>query len=305
MTRRLCLIAGSTLALAGLPLVVADDHRAPPVKPVATPAHAPDSPVKKSSRKSPAPAKPAPQSQPADDAPDHDEAAPAHDAPDAHAAMTLLREGNQRWLSGNSTNPSIDADRRQDAAENGQHPFVTVLTCADSRIPVERVFDRGVGEVFTVRVAGNVAGVSEVATIEYGLSHLHTPLLVVMGHTHCGAVAAAASNTPVHGMVAKLVSNITPAVDRAKRNNPDADEAAIANLAVTENVWQTVYDLLRESSQVRELATQGKVRIVGAVYDIASGKIEWMGEHPWQTEIMAALEVRSPAPELAAQPEHE
>ena len=127
--------------------------------------------------------------------------ADASSTPTADEALALLTQGNQRWVDGTTTNPSTDAERREALAENGQHPFVTILTCADSRIPVERVFDRGVGELFVVRVAGNVAGSSETGTIEYGVGHLKTRLLVVMGHTKCGAVAAACSGAELHGHV--------------------------------------------------------------------------------------------------------
>jgi carbonic anhydrase len=166
------------------------------------------------------------------------------------------------------------------------------LTCADSRIPVEQVFDQGVGDIFTVRVAGNTAGISETGTIEYGAGHLKTPLLVVMGHTKCGAVGAAASNAPVHGMVAKLVANIQPAVERARRNNPGIDDKQLAAIAVKENVWQTVFDLFKNSDELREMVAHGKLKVVGAVYDIATGKVEFLGEHPWQGELLGALNAR-------------
>jgi len=100
----------------------------------------------------------------------------ANDSMDADAALELLREGNARWTSGSCAAPNTDPGRRESVAENGQHPFVTVLTCADSRLPVERMFDRGVGDIFVVRVAGAVAGDAEVGTVEYGVEHLKTPL---------------------------------------------------------------------------------------------------------------------------------
>ncbi|MFM9994371.1 MAG: carbonic anhydrase [Phycisphaerales bacterium] len=238
------------------------------------------------------PVKPAAKtSEKAADRSERSEARPAaSDEPvDADGALRLLREGNARWVDGSPQHPRTETSRRQVLAEQGQKPFVTVLTCADSRLPVERLFDRGVGEVFVVRVAGNIAGNSEVGTIEYGVGHLNTPLLVVMGHTRCGAVAAAASGAEVHGKVAGLVAAIAPAVERARRQNPEADESRIAALAVKENVWQAVYDLLRSSPSTRELVESGRVRVVGAVCDIATGKVDWMGEHPWQAELLGAL----------------
>lgn len=211
----------------------------------------------------------------------------------AEDALAKLVEGNERWVSDHESNPRTEATRREMLADKGQKPFVTILTCADSRIPVERVFDQGVGDVFVVRVAGNVAGVNETGTIEYGAGHLHTPLLVVMGHTKCGAVGAAASGAALHGMVGKLVGNIQPAVDRAKRNNPGIDDQELATISVKENVWQSVFDLYKNSDELRELVASGKLKVVGAVYDISTGKVDFLGEHPWQGELLGALKART------------
>jgi len=205
------------------------------------------------------------------------------------AALDVLRKGNERWAEGRVMNPNTDSARRAALAEQGQHPFATILTCADSRVPAERLFDQGVGDIFVVRVAGNVSATAEAGTIEYGLGHLKTPLLVVMGHSKCGAVAAAASGAELHGKIAELVGEIAPAIARAKRNNPGASGEELARIAVRENVWQSIYDLMKSSDDVRSLVQGGQVRVVGAVYDIASGKVEWMGEHPWQTEILQAM----------------
>jgi carbonic anhydrase len=213
----------------------------------------------------------------------------------ADAAHALLKEGNLRWSSGRTTSPNVDAQRMATLADQGQTPFATVITCSDSRIPVERVFDRGVGDLFVIRVAGNRAGDSETGTVEYGVEHLKTPLLVVMGHSKCGAVAAAASKAQLHGKVAQLVAGIEPAVERARRLNPGADEKELASLAIRENVWQTIFDLYRTSSTVRAMVQKGDVKVVGAVYDIATGKVEFLGEHPWQQELISAMNHKAAA----------
>lgn len=207
-------------------------------------------------------------------------------------ALRLLQEGNARWVSGSVSDPNTDTARRSKVANEGQKPFVTILTCADSRLPVERMFDRGVGDAFVVRVAGAVSGPSETGSIEYGVGHLKTPLLVVMGHTKCGAVAAAASGAELHGKVADLVGAVVPAVERVKRNNPGADDKQVAALAVKENVWQSIFDLYKWSPEVRSAVTSGELKVVGAVCDIATGKVEWMGEHPWQNELIDAMNAR-------------
>ncbi|MDX2017522.1 MAG: carbonic anhydrase [Planctomycetota bacterium] len=217
------------------------------------------------------------------------------EAIDADRALELLTEGNARWVANKPEAPNTSADRRESTAKDGQKPFVTVLSCADSRVPLERLFDRGVGDVFAVRVAGNTAGTSESGTIEYGIEHLHTPLLVVMAHSQCGAVKAAASGGAVHGAVADVIKQVRPAVERARKLHPSASGDELVNLAIRENVWQQIYSVLEQSEAVRSLATSGKLKVVGAVYDLESGRVEWLGEHPWQKELVDALNARSNA----------
>lgn len=220
---------------------------------------------------------------------------------DPEAILKQLQDGNERWVMDKCQNPNDEPTRRALLADQGQKPFATIITCSDSRLPVERIFDRGVGELFVVRVAGNVAGESETGTIEYGVEHLHTPVLVVMGHTKCGAVAAAASDAQLHGALGKLVAHVGPAVDRARKGNPGADAKELPALAIRENVWQTIFDLLKQSDEVRTAVKNGSLKVVGAVCDISTGKVNWMGEHPWQTEIVAALDTRSGGAQQQAQ----
>lgn len=225
--------------------------------------------------------------------PKHTAAADATDVPTPDEAFDLLRRGNERWVNNQPEAPNTDSARREDASQNGQKPFATVLTCADSRLPVERIFDRGVGDLFVVRVAGNVASGEVTGSIEYGAEHLHVPLLVVMGHTKCGAVAAAASGAEVGGNVGTLVEKITPAVSRARQQAPGADAAEILTASVKENVWQTMFDIIRTSPEMRHLVKEGKVKIVGAVCNVGTGKVEWIGEHPWQTALVDAFDAKA------------
>lgn len=218
----------------------------------------------------------------------------------ADLALDLLEDGNARWVSGKIENPNIESARRAELADKGQKPFATILTCSDSRVPVERVFDRGIGDLFVVRVAGNTPGTSEGGTIEYGVEHLHTPVLVVMGHTKCGAVAAAASKASLPGQIGQLVESIKPAVERARVNNPDLDDKALAVAAVRENVWQSIFGLLRNSPVLRDKVRSGELKIVGALYNISEGKVEFMGPHPWQAELVAAFEAREKKREEAS-----
>ena len=201
-------------------------------------------------------------------------------------ALQALKEGNARYVAGKPLHPNQDAARRTSVA-TGQNPFVTVLSCADSRVPVELLFDQGIGDTFVVRVAGNVSDTDEVGTIEYGVGHLKTPLVVVLGHTGCGAVKAVLEGATVHGSIPALVDNIAPAVARAKAANPGASGAALLGAAVNANVWVSIDDLFQRSAEVRELVTSGNLKVVGAVYDLESGQISLLGSHPEQTRLLA------------------
>lgn len=201
------------------------------------------------------------------------------------STLTLLKEGNIRYADGKSFHPNLESTRRTELAAAGQEPMATILACSDSRDPVELIFDRGVGDLFVVRVAGNVAGLSELATIEYGVTHLGTPLLVVMGHSKCGAVTAAVKGAELHGHLPSLISLIKPAAEKAKLSGTEED---VVPRAIELNVWQQVENVLARSALIREHLAAGKVQIVGAVYDIATGKVQWLGQHPEMERLVAA-----------------
>lgn len=200
-------------------------------------------------------------------------------------ALAKLVSGNDRFARQRSGHPHCDLARRSETA-GGQHPFATVLGCSDSRVPPELVLDQGLGDVFVVRVAGNVCDIDEIGSIEYGVGHLKTPLLVVLGHTKCGAVTAVCQKAEVHGSIPELVANIGPAVDAVRRRNASLEGDALVREAIRWNVFQSIEDLLTRSEEVRAIAASGDVRIVGAVYDLDSGKIEWLGPHPREDELL-------------------
>jgi len=202
------------------------------------------------------------------------------------ASLMLLKEGNQRFATGKSQHPNLDSERRTNTVAQGQEPFATILACSDSRDPVELLFDRGIGDLFVVRVAGNVAGHSELATVEYGVDHLHTPLLVVMGHTRCGAVTAVVKGAELHGHLHHLAEKIKPAADQALGATNQIEAAIPA--AIQANVWQTISDVLGQSSVVREKMKSGQVQVVGAVYDLETGRVNWLGAHPDQETLLVA-----------------
>lgn len=216
--------------------------------------------------------------------------------PNADGALKLLKNGNARFVAGKSIHPNTDKKRiLQAGRENqGDHAYATVITCSDSRVPVERVFDAGIMDLFVIRVAGNVVDTDEAGSIEYGLAHVNTPVLVVLGHTQCGAVTAVASAVQGHGHelernIPPLVDNIEPAVRRAMDKNPKVTGKAIIPFGIEENVWQGVEDLFMRSPSSRDLVKNGKARVIGAIYDVGSGQVSWLPEYKIG-EILAKVE---------------
>jgi carbonic anhydrase len=204
----------------------------------------------------------------------------------ANEAIRRLRDGNTRYVLGKSIHPDSGAARRRATSEHGQHPFATVLGCSDSRVPVELLFDQGIGDLFVVRVAGNVCNLDEAGSIEYGTDHLGTPLLVVLGHTQCGAVTAVATGAELHGNIAPLAGSIRPAVAKAQETHPELRGADLIPAAIEANVWQAIEDLLRRSPLVSSRVREEKLKIVGAIYDLESGRVKWLGEHPRQKSLL-------------------
>lgn len=209
-------------------------------------------------------------------------------AESSESALEILKQGNERFAGASRTFPHQDWDRMKAAATEGQHPFATVLTCSDSRLPVENLFDAGIGDIFVVRVAGNVAGVIETGSLEYAIEHLYTPLLVVMGHSSCGAVTAVATKAELHGAVSELVDRIEPAVAKVTSENPGLQGNELIEKAAEANIWQTISDLYAQSPEVCARVKAGSLSVVGAQYHIENGSIEWLGNHPEENSMVAA-----------------
>jgi carbonic anhydrase len=207
--------------------------------------------------------------------------------PTPEEAIYKLLDGHARYLMGAPMNPRRNETRRVEVAA-GQHPFAAVLSCADSRVPVEVLFDQGLGDIFSVRVAGNVADVSEIASLEYGVEHLHIPALVVLGHTKCGAVSAAIAGGEMPPHIAHLVDLITPAVAEGRKLAGGLSGNDRVSDVVKRNVVLTMGTLLKESDIVREAVEGRKLKLMGAIYDLDDGKVRFIGEHPEQGMILAA-----------------
>ncbi len=210
----------------------------------------------------------------------------AQPCPAGERVIEQLTQGNARFASGQLARPHVDQGRRTETATSGQHPQATILACSDSRVPVEVLFDQGIGDIFPIRVAGNVVGADELGSIEYGVDHLETPLLVVLGHTKCGAVTAAATGAAVHGSIPALINNIQPAVAKVTGTHGHLSGDALIGACVTENVWRAVERTLTGSRAVQERARAGKVAVVGAIYNLQQGTVEWLGAHPRQSELL-------------------
>src|SRR6186713_1394365 len=199
-------------------------------------------------------------------------AAGRSDAADAPAdAIARLKSGNARFVANASEALPITAPRRA-ALVQGQSPFASVLSCSDSRVPPEVIFHTGLGDLFVVRAAGHVSDRSVLASLEYGAEHLHTPLLVVMGHESCGAVKAALdtpASTSLGPNLDYLLKAIRPAVARSA-NQPAEVRLRAAILA---NVEETINQLLETSQLLKRMAENQQLVIVGAYYELASGRV--------------------------------
>jgi carbonic anhydrase len=206
--------------------------------------------------------------------------------PRGDQVIQSLSSGNARYVSGTLSQQNLKGNRRVQTATHGQKPQATILACSDSRVPVESIFDQGVGDVFPIRVAGNVCSVDELASIEYGVEHLETPLLVVMGHTGCGAVTAAVQDAEVHGSIPALLAQLEPAVQRTIDAGGHQHPKELVNACVKENVWYSIEQVLTRSKGVQQRAKAGQVKVVGAVYNLAEGTVEWLGPHPRQAALL-------------------
>lgn len=189
---------------------------------------------------------------------------PATLSPDE--ALQKLMEGNQRFAQNQPLHPDQSPDQLKSVAQS-QHPFATILSCADSRVPAELVFDQGIGDIFDVRIAGNIATPEAVGSLEYAIVLLNSPLLMVLGHERCGAVTAAVKGEALPGDISTFVQAILPVVDQAKSQSGDAVDNAVAA-----NVRYQI-EQLRRSSLIAERLQSGKLKLVGGRYDLDSGRV--------------------------------
>lgn len=190
----------------------------------------------------------------------------------AEQGMQRLIEGNARFASGNVTHQNQTAERRAELLTS-QSPFAVIVSCSDSRVPPEVIFDQGLGDLFVVRTAGEVQDNLTIASIEYAVDHLNVPLVIVLGHDACGAVEAAVEGGEAPGHIGSIVEAILPAVDEA-RNESISTNGQLLNVSIDNNVKNVVKALNSSEPILSEKVKEGKLTIVGARYHLDTGAVE-------------------------------
>jgi carbonic anhydrase len=186
-------------------------------------------------------------------------------------AFEVLKEGNKRFINNLKMNRNLL--QQLDEVQDGQHPFAVVLSCMDSRTSTELIFDQGLGDIFSIRIAGNVVNDDIVGSMEYACNVIGSKLIVVLGHSRCGAIAGAVDGTEM-GNLTGLLEKIKPAIEQAKTN--DHSQHAILNEKVAySNVLNSMEEILERSSIIRALHSEGKIGIVGGMYSVENGKVHF------------------------------
>jgi len=186
-------------------------------------------------------------------------------------AFEVLKDGNKRFINNLKMNRNLL--QQLDEIQDGQHPFAVVLSCMDSRTSTELIFDQGLGDIFSIRIVGNVVNDDIVGSMEYACNVIGSKLIVVLGHSRCGAIAGAVDGTEM-GNLTGLLEKIKPAIEQAKTN--DHSQHAILNEKVAySNVLNSMDEILERSSIIRTLYKEGKIGIVGGMYSVENGKVHF------------------------------
>lgn len=190
-------------------------------------------------------------------------------------AKQLLIEGNGRFISGKSLSKDLSSTKRMDLMKNGQHPFAVIVSCSDSRVPPELLFDQALGDLFVIRVAGNVITPVELGSVEYAVEHLKAPLVVVLGHEECGAVTAAVQGGETHGSIATITDKIKPAVGKAKAMSLTGKDLIEKSADI--NIQNAVMDI-NGSKIVKEALHSKRIKLLGAKYDLDEGALNFIND---------------------------
>lgn len=184
-------------------------------------------------------------------------------------AVEMLKEGNQRFLDKNELDRDFHLQVSQ--TSSGQFPYAVVLSCIDSRVPVELVLDQGVGDIFSARVAGNIINEDILGSIEYACGVAGSKAILVLGHTKCGAVTAACKDVEL-GNITALLSKVKPAIANIKLRDGEVEVEEVTKA----NVHQSIKEIREKSSILADLETEGKIKIVGAVYHVEDGRVSYL-----------------------------
>ncbi len=194
-------------------------------------------------------------------------------------ALEKLKIGNDRFVNGlRSVEHFPTPSKLKDLADQGQRPYCIILSCADSRVPSELVFDQGLGDLIVLRVAGNVIAPSLLASMEFATTSFHTPLIVVLGHSRCGIIQATVDNLkdrfkPASENIQRLITKITPSVEPHLAQN--GNHPNLLDLCAIENVYHTVKSILDESEILRDLVKEQKLAIISAFFNLNTGRVEF------------------------------
>jgi carbonic anhydrase len=197
-------------------------------------------------------------------------------------AIQRLKDGNKRFVQGVKSIDSLATyEQRQRLAEDGQRPFAIILGCSDSRAPAELVFDAGLGDLFVIRVAGNIVAPSLLGSIEFAATNFGTPLCIVLGHSKCGAVSATTTaitekKRAATDYIQAIILEIEPSVKQALKDDPKLTGPDLVTCAVKLNVEKTMERICERSHVIADLVASGSFKVIGGIYDLHSGKVDFI-----------------------------
>lgn len=197
----------------------------------------------------------------------------------AAKAIKNIKAGHKRFLQGKRRFPHLSKSRLRETFRKGQNPFTAILACSDSRLPVEHIFDVGIGDFFVVRNGGAICGDDKIGSLVFSVERLNVPLILILGHTRCEAIKAAFDGGVFLGAIRKLIEKIKPAIDKARQSCLLTSRADPTQAAIEANIWLAVERLFAGSALIRKRVADRKLVIEGALYNTGSGVIDWLGQY--------------------------
>jgi carbonic anhydrase len=198
----------------------------------------------------------------------------------AQEALERLKQGNERFVNGKSSIPDLVSQEHRELLTTDQNPFAIILGCSDSRVPAEIVFDQGLGDLFVIRVAGNIVAPSQVGSVEFAAERYDCAVVVVLGHSHCGAIQATIDtlmnpDSPPSSNLMSIVNRVRPSVEILMQTELKHDLCKLSEHAVRSNVFASVNQLRHGSAVLESLIAKGKMIVVGAEYSLQTGKVNF------------------------------